>query len=404
MASVFRDIAGRLGVPYLDLNNVGVPWRDIAKRGEVVRDFISQADGQVIIFEAHSHFPNLSEIDPQYKDHFRGIRMIRDPRDVAISAASYHAMASEPWLHVPQAKFGGLSYQEKNKSFPTVKEKILFELDHTNRRIVRQMVTFKNQGVFRDVKYEDLIEDIKLTDWQEVLSHLGFEESEMTAVLEAVWSNSLFGGKQSRGAHITSGAKEQWRRVFDAELLTEYTNRFGAELVKLGYPLATANDLIAGPNLSEQPDATDASSALSFTLRDQIQTKLKKFEQDKAAYGRLVHRLRGIIATHLPPTAIFLIVGKGNELTSLGTRQGWHFPQSEEGFWDGKPADSADAISRLEALRQKGGQFLLFPSTAFWWLDYYKEFRRHLDEQYRRIVSNEDGIIYDLQNSPDRKC
>ena len=98
--------------------------------------------------------------------------------------------------------------------------------------------------------------------------------------------------------------------------------------MKLGYPLATANDLIAGPNLSEQPDATDASSAVSFTLRDQIQTKLKKFEQDKAAYGRLVHRLRGIIATHLPPTAIFLIVGKGNELTSLGTRQGWHFPQS----------------------------------------------------------------------------
>jgi hypothetical protein len=399
MASVFREISKRLAVPYLDLNNVGVPWRDTAKRRDVVRDFISQAHGRVIVFEAHSHFPDLSAVNPQYKAHFRGLHMIRDPRDVAISAASYHATASEPWLRVPQAKFGGLSYQEKNRSFPTVEEKILFELDNANRRIVRQMVTFENQGVFRDVKYEDMIEDTKLTAWQEILSYLGFEESEMTTALEAVWANSLFGGKQNHGAHITSGAIEQWRHVFDADLLTEYTNRFGAELVKLGYPLATANDLTPCPKLSEQPETADASSAMLFSLRDQIQTKLKKFEQDKAAYGRLVHRLRGIIATHLPPTSIFLIVTKGNELTTLGARRGWHFPQTEDGlYWDGKPADSADAISRLESLRQKGAGFLLFPNTAFWWLDHYSEFRRHLDSRYQRIADNDDCIIYDLQH------
>jgi hypothetical protein len=405
MASVFREISQKLAVPYLDLNNVGVPWRAAAERREVLRDFVSRAPGKVIVFEAHSHFPDLAAIDPQYRAHFRGLHMIRDPRDVAISAASYHAMAPEPWLHVPQAKFGGLSYQEKNKSFPSVKEKILFELDNANRRIVRQMVTFENQDVFRDVKYEDMIEDIKLTAWQEILSYLGFEESEMTTVLEAVWDNSLFGGKQSHGAHIMSGATEQWRHVFDADLLTEYTNRFGAELVKLGYPPATANDLTVSPKPSDQSEIADASPATLFTLRDQIQTKLKQFDQDKAAYGRLVHRLRGIIATHLPPTAIFLIVSKGNELTNLGARRGWHFPQTEDGlYWDGKPADSDDAISRLESLRQKGGQFLLFPSTAFWWLDHYSEFRRHLDGRYQRIADNDDCIIYDLQhcdNKPD---
>src|SRR5437667_7427529 len=179
LASVFREMSQKLAVPYLDLNNVGVPWRATAERREVLRDFVSRSPGKAIVFEAHSHFPNLSAIDERYKEHFRGIHMIRDPRDVAISAASYHAMASEPWLLVPQAKFDGLTYQEKNRSFPTVREKILFELDNANRRIVRQMVTFESQGVFRDVKYEDMIEDTKLTSWQEILSYLGFEESEM---------------------------------------------------------------------------------------------------------------------------------------------------------------------------------------------------------------------------------
>jgi hypothetical protein len=398
MSNVFRQISRQLTVPYLDVTKTAVSWRDDEKKRQTLQHFISQAESRVIVFDGHSQFPDLSAVDAKYMTHFRGIHMIRDPRDVAISAASYHARAAEPWLHIPQAKFDGLTYQEKNRSFPTLKEKILFELDNSNRRIVRQMLDFNNQGVFRDVKYEDVIEDTDLIAWGEILSYLGFEKTEMRAVLEAVWAKSLFGGKQHRGTHITSGAKEQWRHVFDADLLKEYTNRFGSELVTLGYPLATAEDLTASPELPKHSETADSSPRTSLNLRSQIQRKLKKFEQDKAAYDRLVHRLRGMIATHLPPTATFLVVSKGNELTNLGTRRGWHFPQTEDGLWDGKPADSADAITRLESLRQKGGQFLLLPSTAFWWLDYYSDFRRHLDSRYQRIADNDDCIIYDLQH------
>src|SRR5205823_6424932 len=48
--------------------------------------------------------------------------------------------------------------------------------------------------------------------------------------------------------------------------------------------------------------------------------------------------------------------------------------------------DSNDAISRLEAIRIQGAQYLLLPATAFWWLDRYQEFRKHLEAHYPVVV------------------
>jgi hypothetical protein len=324
--------------------------------------------------------------------------MIRDPRDVAISAASYHARADEPWLHIPQKKFGGLSYQEKNRTLSTLEEKILFELDNSHRRIVRQMLAFDHQGVFRDVKYEDLIEDVTLGGWREVLTYLGFEDAEMERVLQAVWAKSLFGGKERHGPHVTSGAKEQWAHVFDASLLQEYVNRFGAELVKLGYSLvvperpATAADPVQGNSANAAPFQSPA-------LRAELENKLRQFAEEEVAYDQLLKRLREVMLTQLPADAIILVVSRGDEeLVPPGESRLWHFPRTEDGlYWDGYPDDSAEAISHLERLREKGAGFLLFPSTAFWWLDYYSEFRHHLDSRYKRISDNADCIIHDLR-------
>ena len=57
---------------------------------------------------------------------------------------------------------------------------------------------------------------------------------------------------------------------------------------------------------------------------------------------------------------------------------------------------SAEAIGHLEVLRRKGGTYLLFPRTAFWWFDHYAEFQSHLEASYRRIWSDQDCIIYAL--------
>jgi GT2 family glycosyltransferase len=96
-----------------------------------------------------------------------------------------------------------------------------------------------------------------------------------------------------------------------------------------------------------------------------------------AWYRDLVERIRGVTDSELPADATVLVVSHGDEeLLELGAnRQGWHFPQMEDGTYAGHhPGDSAEAISHLEALRNRGAEYILFPETAVWWLEYYADF------------------------------
>jgi hypothetical protein len=117
-------------------------------------------------------------------------------------------------------------------------------------------------------------------------------------------------------------------------------------------------------------------------------------------YEELVKRIREVVRTQLPPDATVLVVSKGDgDLLKFEGRTGWHFPRDKDGAYDGNPADSKDAITRLEALRVKGAQYLLFPEPAFWWLDHYQEFKRHLDGRYTRVYGDDYCVIYRLSPS-----
>jgi hypothetical protein len=65
------------------------------------------------------------------------------------------------------------------------------------------------------------------------------------------------------------------------------------------------------------------------------------------------------------------------------------------------PRGSYEAIAQLEGLRAKGAQYLLFPQSAFWWIEHYPEFARHLESRYRLIVCRKDTedacMIFDLR-------
>lgn len=100
--------------------------------------------------------------------------------------------------------------------------------------------------------------------------------------------------------------------------------------------------------------------------------------------------------------ATVIVVSKGDSrLLDLPCRQAWHFPQTEGGVYAGYyPADSATAIAHLEALRAKGGEFLLFPCTAFWWLEHYLEFKRYLESHYQMVMHDENTcLVFDLRKS-----
>jgi hypothetical protein len=115
-------------------------------------------------------------------------------------------------------------------------------------------------------------------------------------------------------------------------------------------------------------------------------------------YPLLVGHIQEIAKAVLPQKATVAVVSKGDdELLKLGgERSGWHFPQNDDGVYAGyHPVDGFAAISHLEELRSRGADYLLFPATAFWWLERYEEFAQHLDASYRRLWG-EGCIIYAL--------
>lgn len=116
------------------------------------------------------------------------------------------------------------------------------------------------------------------------------------------------------------------------------------------------------------------------------------------AYRQLVRELRRATEATTPEGASVLVVSNGDEeLVRLDGRVGRHFPQDHTGTYLGyHPADSEAAIRHLEALRSNGAEYLVFPSTAEWWLSHYDAFARHLDRTCSVVSSGGTGRIYAL--------
>lgn len=128
----------------------------------------------------------------------------------------------------------------------------------------------------------------------------------------------------------------------------------------------------------------------------QEQNKPKKARQNGHwEYGEVLPRIQDAVDRFISPTSTVIVVSKGdNELLKLGSRKAWHFPQRGDGAYLGYyPSDSAAAIKHLEDLRAKGGEYLLFPVSSFWWLEHYDDFRQHLESNYPVTLHHKETCL-----------
>lgn len=162
---------------------------------------------------------------------------------------------------------------------------------------------------------------------------------------------------------------------FDHRTFTEEANRLEEEVRRLQQRL-------------EQPAAPSGQGTGFAATR-------------RLGYRQLVERVRAAVTAAIPAGAAVLVVSRGDrDLVDLDGLDGRHFPQDAEGGYLGHhPRDSADAVSRLEALRAKGAEYLVVPSTAYWWLDHYAAFAEHLRDLYARTDADVCAI-YSLQRDP----
>lgn len=123
---------------------------------------------------------------------------------------------------------------------------------------------------------------------------------------------------------------------------------------------------------------------------------------DRRKREKLASEVRERATELIPAGATVLVAGKGDEaLLRLDGRTGWHFPMAEDGRYAGfHPAGDTAAVAQLEALRARGADHLLLPATTLWWLDHYQGLRRHLEDRYTALLTDEHCAIYRLSAEP----
>jgi hypothetical protein len=86
------------------------------------------------------------------------------------------------------------------------------------------------------------------------------------------------------------------------------------------------------------------------------------------------------------------------ELGPIGGRSRIPFLE-RDGVWWGPPPDDATAIAELERLQGGGAAFLVFAWPAFWWLQHYTGFSRHLRANCACLLDKEWLIVFELRPS-----
>jgi spore maturation protein CgeB/SAM-dependent methyltransferase len=134
--------------------------------------------------------------------------------------------------------------------------------------------------------------------------------------------------------------------------------------------------------------------------REEYLHELAVKRESELKRGRTNQRICEIAGTTLPAGARALVISKGDEdLLRLGGCCGCHFPQTANGVYAGHhPANGTDTVRHLEDLKAKGADYLVIPAASFWWLDFYAEFRQHLERNCRLVAYDEAAcLIYALR-------
>ena len=155
-------------------------------------------------------------------------------------------------------------------------------------------------------------------------------------------------------------------------------------------------------NANHTSDEGSASVSRSKNLQQNRVAELlhaKKPSDAQRRYVKVVQTIKDLVQITLPNQSTVLVISKGDdELVDLRGRIGWHFPRAVNGKFAGcYPANSTEAINHLEQLRTLGAEYLLIPSTSFWWLEFYSDFTTHLQHKYRITTFQEEVcLVYRL--------
>jgi GT2 family glycosyltransferase len=137
----------------------------------------------------------------------------------------------------------------------------------------------------------------------------------------------------------------------------------------------------------------------------------QKWSRPWKAYGRKIgakyqaerEAIRRSVMEKVPAGRTVAIATRGDaELLKIPDRCAWHFPRNERGEFAGcYPRNGTDAVKAVKELSAIGAQYLAFPASGFWWLDYYGELRTYCRTECD-LIAEEPGhcLIFALPPAP----
>lgn len=171
---------------------------------------------------------------------FRGSHLIRDPRDIAVSAYHYHRWTDEAMVHVPQSALDGRTYQQYLNEVPK-DEGLLAEIRHTCWSVGSELRLWDyDRPEFLELRYEDLVAD-EMQGFLRLFAHYGLTDEAAERSLEVVRSASFSAqtgrslGQAAVHQHLRSGQPGEWRDEFGPEHLALFDELAGDLLIDLGY-------------------------------------------------------------------------------------------------------------------------------------------------------------------------
>ena len=186
-----------------------------------------------IFFQHHSRI-QVSTLPP-----YTGSHMIRDPRDIIVSAYFYHRWTTEDWAHQPKAEYGQRSYQDYLNSLDE-EEGIIAEIDRSAPNIGIIANWNYSDPNFLEIKYEDMIADEE-AGFHRIFKHYGFSPEAIRhclGVAEQFSFKKVTGrklGQVNERSHLRSGKPEQWREYFTEKQKKHFKKVLGDVVVKCGY-------------------------------------------------------------------------------------------------------------------------------------------------------------------------
>jgi hypothetical protein len=215
---------------------------------------------QIITF-AHS----LIEFDLSTIPH-KGVRLIRDPRDVWLSGYLYHQHCRERWCTnetldlTPPILFPRVPYSQQHRSEEWKRDYLVglnglsyqrnllsrdrdsgleFEMNRYADWTIQAMLAWKHDPSTIDVKIEDLMADFDGT-LTLIFRHFGIPEVDIPLALAAAASEDI--GRMSdaqiaANPNIYSRSISKWRSMLTPTQIERFQSRYGEAIERLGYSL-----------------------------------------------------------------------------------------------------------------------------------------------------------------------